>query len=466
MNKLWVRLTGAFLIVALVAVGAVALVVNQTTSSSFRRYVGQQANANMSADLIGRLEAHYASTGSWNGAQAIVAEPRGGRGPGQGRGAGSAGGGEGPHFLLAGPDYTVVAARDAEHIGRTLDEAERAQAQAVVVEGATVGYLLRAGVGAQALDTTQQQFLDDVSRALVLTAGGAIILALLLGLGLAWALIHPLRHLRQAAAAIAQGKLGTQAPVMGTTEVREVAAAFNRMSTALAESEAVRRRMTSDIAHELRSPVSVMRGQLEAMLDGVFPLDSEHVALVHNQTLHLGRLIEDLRTLTRAESGSLPLQLARIEPNAFLARVVGDFAPLAQAESIGLETEIDPALPALSADADRLRQIFANLLANALAHTPAGGSIMVRATASDGWVRFAVVDSGPGLTPAQAAHVFERFYRTDDDRQRDRGGSGLGLAITQELVRLHGGRVWVASEPGAGSTFSFEIPAAPAGHEP
>ncbi len=455
MNKLWVRLTAAFLVVALVAVGAVAVVVNRTTASSFRSYVGQQTTANANTDLIQALETHYANTGSWDGAQDILANARSGQGHGGGQGRG--GGGGGPLFLLVGTDYTILAASDPQQIGRSLSEAERSQALALVVEGQTVGYLLREGAGAQALDQTQQKFLNDVSSVLTLTTVGAMILALVMGLALAWVLVRPLSHLRQSAAAIAQGHLGTQMPVAGTTEFREVATAFNCMSAALAESEAVRQRMTSDIAHELRSPVSVMRGQLEAMMDGVFPLNTEQLVLVYDQTLHLGRLIEDLRTLTRAESKRLPLEMTPVNLNTLVQRMVADFAPLAQEESIVLGTDIAPTLPSIQADADRLRQIFANLLTNALAHTPSGGSITVKAARTVTGVRFAVVDTGPGLTPEQAAHVFERFYRTDDARQRDQGGSGLGLAITQELVKLHSGRIWVESTPGQGSAFCFEL---------
>lgn len=455
MNKLWVRLTGAFLVVALVAVGAVAVVVNRTTSSSFRSYIGQQTTATANTELIQSLEAHYISTGSWAGAQDILASARSGHGGGQGRGSG----GEGPLFLLVGTDYMVIAASDPQQTGRSLNDAERGQALALVVEGQTVGYLIREGAGAQALDTAQQKFLNNVSSALALTAVGAMILALVMGLALAWVLVRPLSHLRQSAAAIAQGHLGTQMPVGGTTEFREVAAAFNCMSAALAESETVRQRMTSDIAHELRSPVSVMRGQLEAMMDGVFPLNTEQLVVVYDQTLHLGRLIEDLRTLTRAESRSLPLEMTWVNPSTFVQRVAADFAPLAQEESIVLKTDIAQELPVISADADRLRQIFANLLTNALVHTSSGGSITVKAARTETGVRFAVVDTGPGLTFEQVAHVFERFYRTDDARQRDRGGSGLGLAITQELVKLHSGRIWVESTPGQGSVFCFEIPA-------
>jgi signal transduction histidine kinase len=328
-----------------------------------------------------------------------------------------------------------------------------------VVEQQTVGYFLREGGGTQALDRAQQQFLDDVSDALILTAGVSIALALSFGVLFAWALTRPLRYLQQSATSIARGDLGTQMPVVGTSEFREVAGAFNRMSAALAESQTVRQRMTSDIAHELRSPVSVMRGQLEAMMDGVFPLNTEQLAVVYDQTLHLGRLIEYLRTLTRAEADRLPLSFAAVDPAALVQRVTTDFAPLAQDQGIVLTATSAPNLPSIRADADRLRQVLANLLANALRYTPAGGRVTVETSVQGMSVRVAVCDTGPGLTPEQAAHVFERFYQTDEARRRDESGSGLGLAIAQELVRLHQGRIWVESTVGQGSRFIFEIPA-------
>lgn len=467
MNRLWVRLAGAFLAVALLAVVGVAVVVDRATESSFRSYIGRQNVLGGNPDLPAALEAYYAESGTWDGAEAVLPGQHGTAAEGQGVGAGRASaqgrGGEGPGFLLADTDGTILIANNEADVQRPLSDDERRRALALVVEGRTVGYLSRAGVEAPVLDRAEQSFLDEVSEALALAALGATALALALALVLAWALLRPLRALQQSSEAIARGDLGTQMPVTGPTEYRTVASAFNRMSAALAESTASRQRMTSDIAHELRAPVSVMRAQLEAMLDGVFPLNADQLAIVYDETLHLGRLIEDLRTLTRAEAGRLPLNLTSVDPAALAQRMVTEFLPLAQDQQIALDAAIEPDLPAIRADDDRLRQIFSNLLANALAHTPSGGRITVSVARGEGVVRFGVADTGPGLTPEQAAHVFERFYRTDDARQRDQGGSGLGLAITHELVRLHGGRIAVESALGAGSTFTFEVPVAAAG---
>ncbi len=454
MNKLWVRLASIFVIISLLTVGIVAVIVNQTTTTSFRRYVGQQNMVNSSSDLIQSLENLYAAAGSWDGAQDLLTSGRGsGRGAGQGRG-----GEGGPSFLLAQSDYTVIAANDLSQIGRTLNQNEREIALALVTDGKTVGYLVRATAGMQALDHAQQNFLDDVSRALTLTAGIAVLLAVALGLGFAWLLVRPLRYLRTSAAQIARGELGTQMPLSGTSEFRDVAAAFNAMSAALAESQVLRQRMTSDIAHELRSPVSVMRGQLEAMMDGIFPLNTEQLAVVYDQTLHLGRLIEDLRTLTRAEADRLPLEITQVAPGSLTQQVVSDFASLAQDQGIALSTNTNDNLPSIKADAGRLRQVLANLVSNALKHTPTGGQVTVTTTQYGSFIRFVVSDTGPGLTPEQAKHIFERFYRTDEARQRDQTGSGLGLAISQELVRLHQGRIWVESQVGQGSQFIVELP--------
>ena len=467
MNRLWVRLAMAFLAVALLAVAGVAVVVNRATESSFRNYVGRQNILGGNPNLPAALEAHYATSGTWAGAEALLPGQRGtegmgrGVGEGQGQGAVQGRGGEGPGYLLADARGMILVANAEADIQRPLSEDERDRALALVVDGRTVGYLSRAGIEAQAMDRAEQRFLDEVSDALALAAIGATVLALLLALGLAWALLRPLRALRQSSEAITRGDLGAQTPVTGPTEYRTVAEAFNQMSAALAESTALRQRMTSDIAHELRAPVSVMRAQLEAMLDGVFPMSADQLAIVYDETLHLGRLIEDLRTLTRAEAGRLPLNLAPVNPAALAQRMSTEFLPLAQDQQIALDTAIAPDLPAIQADDDRLRQVFSNLLANALAHTPVGGRITVSAQRRGARVRFGVTDTGPGLSPEQAAHVFERFYRTDDERQRDQGGSGLGLAITHELVRLHGGQITVESAPDTGSTFAFEIPIAP-----
>ncbi len=230
------------------------------------------------------------------------------------------------------------------------------------------------------------------------------------------------------------------------------------MSSDLAAGEVLRQHMAANIAHELRTPVSVLRGHLEAMLDGVFPLDAEHLAVAYDRTIHLSHLVDDLRLLTRAEAGQLPLERAPITPADLIARAVESFAPLTLDAEIALEHSVPAELPPVLVDADRLQQVLGNLLTNALRHTSPGGRIRVDATQQGGMVRFVVFNTGTALTPEQAAHVFTPFWRAEDARERDRGGIGLGLAIAQQILALHGGRIWV--EPVAdGTRFVFDLPA-------
>jgi signal transduction histidine kinase len=292
---------------------------------------------------------------------------------------------------------------------------------------------------------------------------------LALGLLLALWLAQPLRQLANHMRRTSSAQLGAPIPNEGPTEVRQLAASFNAMSERLAAGEQLRRQLASDVAHELRSPVSVLRGHLEAIMDGVYPLDAEHLAVAYDQTLHLARLVEDLRLLTQAESGRLPLELAAVTPVTLVTEAVARFAPLAQDAGVALESETNLGLPPVAADAGRIQQVFDNLLTNALRHTEEGGTIRIAAAlapqpaapSSAPWagVRFSVSNSGD-LPPEDIEHLFDRFWRGDDAREADSRGSGLGLAITRQLVLRHGGVIGVEAGDGA-TTFTVDLPAAP-----
>jgi two-component system OmpR family sensor kinase/two-component system sensor histidine kinase BaeS len=310
------------------------------------------------------------------------------------------------------------------------------------------------------MNNAQTQFLEQTRQALLWITGLAGGLALILGVGFSILLSRPIRELTGAARAVADGQLGREAPIYhgAGEEITALGKSFNQMSKALAEGEERRKRMTADIAHELRTPLSVMRSQLQAMLDNVIPTDEEQVAIVYNQALHLNRLVEDLRTLTQAEAGHLPLQQTLIRPEDMVKRAVTLFEPLAQDAGLRLSSACDGDLPEILTDADRLQQVFGNLLANALRHTPSGGVIQVHVGPGEAkGVRFQVSNDGVTLTQEQAERVFERFWRADESRSRDQGGAGLGLAISRQIVHLHGGRIWVELDSNK-THFVFEIP--------
>jgi len=215
--------------------------------------------------------------------------------------------------------------------------------------------------------------------------------------------------------------------------------------------------MTADIAHELRNPLSVIRGNLEAMLDGVYPADVEHVGPIYEETLLLQRLVQDLRLLSLADAGQLQLVRAQVDLVALLSGIADSVQ--AVADDQGTEIQLDlPGEPlVVEGDADRLRQVVGNLLGNALRYTPAGGRVTLRAWRAGGRARIQVSDTGPGIAPEDLPHVFDRFYRAGTARDRASGGSGLGLAIARALVQAHGGEIEVASLPGEGATFTIVL---------
>ncbi len=449
MNRLWVRLSAAFLLVAWVGIGAVALIVRQATEAGFRQYLDQREAAGGNPDQVARLQAYYAAQGGWQGAEAVLYAR-------SGEGGAHSSSRRGAQLLIAGTNGVVQAATDPAAVGEMLTSDELAEAAPLVVDGRTVGWLVRRTPGEAALGAAETAFLAEANRWLLAAAGGATALSLLVGAALAWAIARPLRMLTAAAQRLTAGRLGEQVTVRGTLEINDLADAFNAMSRDLAAGEALRQRMAADVAHELRTPVSVLRGHLEAMMDGVYPLDSDHLAVAYDQTIHLARLVEDLRLLTQAEMRRLPLERDAVIPAELVAQAVEAFSPLALDAGIRLEQQVQADLPALWADATRIRQVLDNLLTNALRHTPAGGAIVITAVRRDGCVRFSVSNTG-SLADEDAQRAFEPFWRAEAARERDRGGSGLGLAISRQFVLLHGGRIW-AERRDQETVFAFELP--------
>lgn len=470
MSRLWVRLTAAFLLVALVAVALFALVMSRTVETQFRGYVGGQASRLASERATEALAGYYAEHGSWAGVDALLpggdGPPGGGRGMGAGQGQGGRwglggmmGGAGGIRYGLYDMSGTLITGTEPPPAGPTLAPAERELATPLLVDGDTVGWLVVQQPSQVLLDAAQAGFLRQVHRTLVIAGLVAAGLALIVGVAISQVITRPLARLTGAAKAVTAGKLGEQVALGGgqAAEIRTLARSFNEMSASLQKAEAQRVRLTADVAHELRTPISVMRAQIQAMLDGVYPTDAAHVAAVYEQTLLLTRLVDDLHTLTRAETGHLPLTTQPLDPASLANRAAALFEPMVQDAGLALAVEIEPGLPAIRADGDRLHQVLANLLGNALRHTPPGGGVRLGVARAGDRVRFSVRNTGETLTAAEAEHVFDRFWRADESRQRDSGGAGLGLAIARELVHLHGGRIWV--ETGQGETrFVFDVP--------
>jgi signal transduction histidine kinase len=304
----------------------------------------------------------------------------------------------------------------------------------------------------------EQDFVSRIRRMLVEGALGAVGLSLILGAVLARALSRPIRDLTTATRGVANGDFEQKVPIRSDDELGELAQSFNLMSAELARSLALRRQMTADIAHELRTPISIVLGHAEAIHDGVLPITTEIFEVIRDEALRLERLVEDLRTLSLADGGEMTLTPEPTAPLALLVQASKAHRPQAEQKDIVLTSEADPGLPEVMVDPDRMAQVLGNLIENSLRHTPSGGRVRLAATEAEGAVRIRVEDTGPGIDKEDLPRVFERLYRTDKSRQRDGAGSGLGLAIARSIVVGHGGKIWAESEPGAGATIIIELP--------
>jgi two-component system OmpR family sensor kinase/two-component system sensor histidine kinase BaeS len=458
LNSLWVRLTLIFTFVILVLVGATSFLITRTTDAEFRQYV---TRSEISAYGMDELATYYQTQGSWDGVETLLRNGvviSGSRWPGDRRP-------NSPEMRLAvvltDANGKVVFDGTGASTGKRLKSRELRDAISVTASDGeqTLGYLLITVPGAPSLGSPEQRFLDRMRRVLILGTVLAIALGLVISALFSHSLAGPLQRLAAAARAVARGDLGKQVVVEGTAEVADVSRAFNEMTEALQKGEQLRQNMVSDVAHELRTPLSVLQGNLRAILDDVYPLEKEEIARLYDETRVLGRLVDDLRELAQAEAGQLRLNVQPTDIASALRAAVAKFEPAAESKAVHLSFHAAEGLPEVMADPDRLAQIMNNLMTNALRHTPEGGSIAVSAAAAENAVEVTVTDSGEGIAPEDLPHIFDRFWRGDRSRSRVGGGSGLGLAIVRALVEGHGGAVRAASDgSGKGASFAFTLP--------
>lgn len=271
----------------------------------------------------------------------------------------------------------------------------------------------------------------------------------------------PLADVMEAADAMAEGDLSVRVlvPEHSPDSFANLAESFNHMAEELERADQQRRNLTADVAHELRTPLHIIQGNLEGILDDVYEPTDEHVEATLEETRLLARLVEDLRTLSLAEAGQLPLMQEPVDVAELLTDVRTSFSGQARAAEVDLHVDIEGDLPTISGDVGRLEQVLSNLLANALRHTPTGERITLQAAPLQNGVRIRVRDTGEGISAEDLPYVFDRFWRGDRSRSRAGGaGSGLGLAIARQLAEAHGGHIEVESEVGEGTTFTVELP--------
>lgn len=478
MNRLWVKLTLVFGLITISTFLIVAVTIHYQVNREFRRFIA--ADQLWDTGAVQRLSDYYAEHGSWEQVEDLFetwrrgphASTGSGMGQGQGRGP--------PTILLTDADGWVVYDEAGLELTDKIPPGELAHGVPIQWQEHTVGYVLMAQSEAN-LPPRAMNFLSEINVLLPRIGLVIVSLGIVLGLAIARSLSAPLAHLETAARHISQGNLEQRVVVSGTREIASVARAFNDMAASLQRDHELRRTMVADIAHELRTPISVLQGNLRALLDDVYPLEKQEIATIYDETLLLSRLVNDLRELAQAEAGQLDLNIQSTDIKRVIEHSTVLFSELATERGIAFRLTMADDLPHAQADADRVQQVIYNLVANALRHTPEGDSVTIGAevwspvlesppldaarNAPHGYICISVTDTGSGIPAEYVPHLFERFWRADKSRSREHGGSGLGLAITRYLVEAQGGAIGVESEVGHGSHFWFTLPCADDGKQ-
>ncbi|ABY34108.1 MAG TPA: HAMP domain-containing protein [Chloroflexus aurantiacus] len=441
----------AFALVIVLGISGMALafwlVVGQSNPEQMRWMEAEAAARTQAAQLA----AYYQRVGSWRGVERQL-------GP-LPQGFGSI---EGAVSLLD-ENGRVVAGRRRPMILRGNEAVLRIP---IVVNNQQVGTLV-----ISVIDTDEAFPVGNLNRRpllLGMLSAGAGLMAVLLVLAAIFSrqISTPLRQISAAAHAIADGDHSSRVQTANVRELADLSASFNRMAEALQQADQQRRQLTADIAHELRTPLSIIKGRLEGIQDGVYEADAEQIEALLTEVALLERLINDLHLLALADAGQLPLYREVVSPQMLVNEAIRSFTPAANERNVRLSATIDDNLPDIEVDPQRIAQVLGNLIGNALRHTPAGGEVIVSAHRDESGIRFEVRDTGAGIDPADLPYIFDRFYKADRARSRSSGGAGLGLAIARRLVEAHGGQIWATSALQQGTTVSFRLPVSPTAPEP
>lgn len=444
MRSITTKLIIAFLGIGLISISVVVLLARQNTRDEFNRFVV----GGRGEDLITELADYYKTNGSWDGVQHAF-DPEVNL-PEQAAPAY-------PSFTIADETGHAIFDGGGYQAGDLIPEHEIKFGIEITLEDEVVGTLIMERMPFPGTPR-EEEFIDRVNLFFLYNAIGAALIALLLGVFLSRTISRPIRELTQATHAIAQGDLRQQVNVRSRDELGELAQAFNKMSFELSRSVNARKQMTADIAHELRTPLSLILGHAEAVHDSVLQPTRENFEIIREEATRLEHLVDDLRTLSLADAGELSIQTQAISPTRLLEEVATLYRFQTQTKELDLQLDISSSLPDIEVDPGRITQVLTNILDNAMRHTPANGRITLAASQTSDGVALSIRDSGPGLPADDLERIFDRFYRTDESRARIDGGSGLGLAIAKSIVTAHGGQIRAESEQGKGLTVIITLP--------
>ncbi len=447
------RLIAAFLLVVVVSTGTVILLTNLRADSEIRRFAARGGMMGVE-NLVNSLETYYKQNGSWTNVADVVEMPMMMGNPRHNPQSWAAMRGS---VIIADENGIVVFNAGSIQRPANLNNQEIQNAVPISMSGKTVGYLYT-GTDPQLNSEIIDALVNRATNAALTAAIIAGVISLILASGLAYAITRPIQTLTQAAAHMANGDLAQRVDIQSRDEIGALAHAFNHMAESLSRLENNRKAMTADIAHELRTPLAVQRANIEALQDGIFPLEGENLAPLLAQNQILERLVDDLRTLALADAGQLHLEQVPIRMNSLVKEFVMNFSAQASVKNIEIIMNLPETCPDVLADPSRIAQVLSNLLSNAIRYTPENQKIWIEVGFGEQSVTTSIVDSGPGIPPESLPNVFERFYRADKARTREDGGTGLGLAIARRLVEAHGGQMHAENVPSGGARFQFSLP--------
>jgi len=443
LRSLRFRMFIVLILVIAVTAGVVAFSASRATTGEFRHYE-EQGRIMHRRRLEMFLAEYYMGNQSWSDVQPLIEQMSHITGE---------------RIVLVNERKLVVADSAGELIGQPAKQGWAKPIAAVIHRGVPVGTIYIDPLG-QREDPRREAFLASVNRSVLLAAVVAAFAAVLLTWALSRRILGPVEALTAAARRMEKGDLSQRVEIQSEDEIGELARAFNAMADGLERLEKLRRNMVTDVAHELRTPLSTIRGYLEALRDGVMESTPATLKLLHEEAMLLNRLVDDLQELSLAEAGQLTLDRQPVNLNEVVNGAVEAVQPQVEVKGITVHFDLEEGLPLVNIDPQRIGQVLRNLLANALNHTPPGGKVTIAAKAKATEVEVSVSDTGEGIASEHLPYIFERFYRADKSRSRATGGTGLGLAIAKELVEAHGGQITVESRVGQGTTFTFTLPVA------
>ncbi|MEA2008963.1 MAG: ATP-binding protein [Chloroflexota bacterium] len=457
------RLFLSFALVVLIAIISVVLVVRQSTAQEVRNFMFRGGVMGLE-NLVTNLETCYEKYQSWENCtqmlNAVGAQnnaPEWVNGTKTGKGAETEKGPSNPMLQILDADGKVIAGTKGTTSNGQQNETAIEHAIPLIYQGQEVGYLLPSGHMAF---TSQQELslVSQLNKAALTAAGIAGGVALILATLLAYSLLRPIQTLTQAVNQMGTGDLSQRVKISGDTEIATLGRVFNQMANSLEDTEERRKALTADIAHELRTPLSVQQAYLEALQDGIYELSLENLTPIAEQNRSLIRLVEDLRTLALADAGELSLERAETNFPALVRRVATRFEPQAKINGNTFDLSLAEDCPTLEIDPQRIEQILNNLLDNALRHSPEGQVIELNIVYDAQNVSLAIHDKGSGIPAEEIAYIFDRFYKSDKSRIRSNGGTGLGLSISRKLAEAHGGDLEAGNHPQGGAIFTLILP--------